>query len=361
MKELTNTVAAVTGAASGIGQAVAIGLAHEGCHVAVSDINETGLKETVKIIESMGAVVTSQLLDVRDRSAMEAWAAKVAEDLGGVNIIVNNAGVGLSATVEDMSYEDFEWLMDINFWGVVYGTKSFLPYLQKEKEGHIVNISSVAGIVSAPTGSAYCAAKFAVRGFTESLRQELEIAGSNVSCTTIHPGGIKTNIAKTSRVTESDMLPMDQQDMADDFAKFALTTPEEAAKVIIEGIQKNRRRVLIGKDALAIDIVQRILPTAYQRLVSTTMKLTLGRRKSKAKSVAPSAVVAAVPVPIAEKSKLVEKSESLKSASKTASKTAPKLAEPKKPVETKKNTETKKPVESKNPVESKKQVETPTG
>ncbi|MBL4868868.1 MAG: SDR family oxidoreductase [Pseudomonadales bacterium] len=296
MKELTNTVAAVTGAASGIGQAVAIGLAREGCHVAVSDINETGLQDTVKILESMGAVVTAQKLDVTDRSAMEAWAAKIAAELGGINIIVNNAGVGLSATVEDMSYEDFEWLMDINFWGVVYGTKAFLPYLQKEKEGHIVNISSVAGIVSAPTGSAYCAAKFAVRGFTESLRQELEIGGSNVSCTTIHPGGIKTNIAKTSRVTESEMLPMDQEEMADDFSKLALTTPEGAAKVIIEGIQKNKRRVLIGNDARVIDIVQRILPTAYQRLVSTGMKFTFRNRKSKSQSVAsPAPVTAVVP------------------------------------------------------------------
>ncbi|MBV1883931.1 MAG: SDR family oxidoreductase [Pseudomonadales bacterium] len=296
MKELTNTVAAVTGAASGIGQAVAIGLAREGCHVAVSDINEAGLQETVKILQSMGAVVTAQKLDVTDRSAVEAWAAKTAEELGGINIIVNNAGVGLSATVEDMSYEDFEWLMDINFWGVVYGTKAFLPYLQKEEQGHIVNISSVAGIVSAPTGSAYCAAKFAVRGFTESLRQELEISGSGVSCTTIHPGGIKTNIARTSRVTESEMLPMDQDDMADDFSKIAMTTPEGAAKVIIEGIQKNSRRVLIGKDALAIDIVQRVLPTTYQRLVTMATKLTFRNRAPKAKPVvAPVAVVATTP------------------------------------------------------------------
>ncbi|MBV1882494.1 MAG: SDR family NAD(P)-dependent oxidoreductase [Pseudomonadales bacterium] len=272
MRELTNRVAAITGAASGMGQALAIGLAREGCHVAIADLNEEGLKETVKTVEGMGGVITSTVLDVSNKNEVESWAAQVAKDLDGINIIINNAGVGLSATVEDMSYEDFEWVMNINFWGVVYGTKAFLPYLQEASEGHIVNISSLFGIISGPTFSAYNAAKFAVRGFTESLRQELEISGSNVSCTTVHPGGIRTNIAKTSRITDSNLIPMDQDRFIADFEKFTMTSPEKAAETIINGIAKNKRRVLIGKDAQAMDLVQRFLPTSYQRIVETSLK-----------------------------------------------------------------------------------------
>ncbi|MBV1881688.1 MAG: SDR family NAD(P)-dependent oxidoreductase [Pseudomonadales bacterium] len=273
MKELTNRTAAITGGGSGIGQALAIELAREGCHIAISDINEEGLKDTVKILQSMGAVVTSQVLDVADRQAMEDWAAKVAKDFDGVNIIVNNAGVGLGATVEDMTYDDFEWLMGINFWGVVYGTKAFLPYIKEANEGHIVNISSLFGIVAVPTQSAYNAAKFAVRGFTESLRQELEISDSNISCTTIHPGGIKTNIAKTARIRDVDMIPVDTDAMISNFDSLAMTTAQDAALEIIKGITQNKRRVLIGKDAVVIDFVQRVIPTAYQRIVSTSAKI----------------------------------------------------------------------------------------
>ena len=273
MKELTNRTAAITGGGSGIGQALAIELAREGCHIAISDINEDGLKDTVKTLQSMGAVVTSQVLDVADRKAMEDWAATVAKEFDGVNVIVNNAGVGLGATVEDMTYEDFEWLMGINFWGVVYGTKAFLPYIQEAGEGHIVNISSLFGIVSVPTQSAYNAAKFAVRGFTESLRQELEISGSNISCTTIHPGGIKTNIAKTARIRDVDLIPVDTDAMISNFDKLAMTTAQDAALAIIKGITHNKRRVLIGKDAIAIDFLQRMMPTAYQRIISTSAKL----------------------------------------------------------------------------------------
>lgn len=273
MKELTNRTAAITGGGSGIGQALAIELAREGCHIAISDINEDGLKDTVKTLQSMGAVVTSQVLDVADRKAMEDWAATVAKEFDGVNVIVNNAGVGLGATVEDMTYEDFEWLMGINFWGVVYGTKAFLPYIQEAGEGHIVNISSLFGIVSVPTQSAYNAAKFAVRGFTESLRQELEISGSNISCTTIHPGGIKTNIAKTARIRDVDLIPVDTDAMISNFDKLAMTTAQDAALAIIKGITHNKRRVLIGKDAIVIDFLQRMMPTAYQRIISTSAKL----------------------------------------------------------------------------------------
>ncbi|MBL4794673.1 MAG: SDR family NAD(P)-dependent oxidoreductase [Pseudomonadales bacterium] len=272
MKHLANKVVAITGAASGIGQALAIGLAKEGCNIAITDINETGLQDTVKKVEALGVTVTAQKLDVSDRIAMEAWAAKVVEDHGEVNVIINNAGVALSATIEDMKYEDFEWLMSINFWGVVYGTKAFLPHLKKAESGHIINISSVFGLIGIPTLSAYNSAKFAVRGFTEALRQELEIAGYNISCSSIHPGGIKTNIANSARLTEGQDLPLDKQKMGLDFDKIATTTSEQAAASIIKGLKRNKRRVLVGPDAKAFDIMQRLMPTIYQKLVAATIR-----------------------------------------------------------------------------------------
>ncbi len=196
MNRFEGRVAAITGAGSGIGRALAKDLARRGAHLALSDIDETGLAETVAMCEGRGVKVTSQLLDVSDRAAMEAWAEAVVADHGKVNFIFNNAGVALGATVEGESYEDFEWLMNINFWGVVYGTKAFLPHLKAAGDGHIINLSSVFGLISIPSQSAYNSAKFAVRGFTDSLRMELEIDPCGVSSTTVHPGGIKTNIAR---------------------------------------------------------------------------------------------------------------------------------------------------------------------
>src|SRR5580704_7862250 len=203
MKDFTGRVAAITGAGSGIGRALALNLAKRGTHLALCDINEVGLAETVGLCEGFGVKVTSQKLDVADRAAVYTWADSVVADHGKVNLIFNNAGVAVAATVESMSYEDFEWLMNINFWGVVYGTKAFLPHLKQSGEGHIVNLSSVFGLISVPSQSAYNAAKFAVRGFTDTLRMELEIEGADVSVTTIHPGGIKTNIAKNARMDAS--------------------------------------------------------------------------------------------------------------------------------------------------------------
>src|SRR6188474_19890 len=162
-----------------------------------------GLAETVSLCEGTGVKVTSQLVDVADRSAVFAWADQVVADHGTVNLVFNNAGVALGATIEAMSYEDFEWLMDINFWGVVHGTKAFLPHLIAAGEGHIVNMSSVFGLISIPSQSAYNAAKFGVRGFTDALRIELDVARNGVSCTTVHPGGIRTNIAKNARMDAS--------------------------------------------------------------------------------------------------------------------------------------------------------------
>lgn len=281
MKSLRDKVVVITGAGSGIGRALAVELAAAGCKLALSDINETAVKDVARQLSDNGKSVIADRLDVADRAAFYAYADRVIKHFGGANIIINNAGVALGATVEDTSYEDFEWLMGINFWGVVYGTKAFLPHLKQADEGHIVNISSVFGLIGVPTQSAYNAAKFAVRGFTESLRQELEIEGSSVSCTSVHPGGIKTNIANAARMTSSveNITGKGADDARREFEKMFRTTPEEAAATIIAGIRGNKRRVLIGADAVAIDTMQRLLPTSYQKLLVGGQKI-LRKRSS---------------------------------------------------------------------------------
>lgn len=278
MKNLQDRVAVVTGAASGIGRALAVQLADAGCRLALADLNEAGLKETADKLRDDGHDVLTRKLDVADREAFYHFADEVMDRFGTVHLVINNAGVALGATVEDMTYEDFEWLMGINFWGVVYGTKAFLPHLKQAEEGHIVNVSSVFGLIGIPTQSAYNAAKFAVRGFTESLRQELEIEGGNVSCTCVHPGGIKTNIARNARMRDVSKVTgsSDTAKMTADFEKMFRTSPEDAARAIIKGVRGNRRRVLIGADAQMIDKMQRTMPTLYQTLVIRGQKMLMG-------------------------------------------------------------------------------------
>lgn len=268
MKQLQGKVAAITGAGSGIGQALSIELAKLGCEVALSDKNEAGLKETAAQVQATGIKCSTCVLDVADRAAVYAWADQVVADHGRVNLIFNNAGVALSETVESMGYDNFEWLMNINFWGVVYGTKAFLPYLKQAGEGHIINVSSVFGMIGVPTQSAYNAAKFAVKGFTESLREEMQIEGSNIEVSCVHPGGIKTNIVRSGRIGEVGKAgTQDRNKMVKMFDKAARTTPTEAAHTIIQGVQKNKPRILIGTDAHVIDAVQRLLPTKYQDIL----------------------------------------------------------------------------------------------
>lgn len=271
MKSFKYKVAAITGAGSGIGRALALALSEQGCHVALSDIDEKGLLETVNLIHS-GVNVTHHIVDVSKREAVYDWAEQIVADHGQVNMIFNNAGVALGDTVENISYEDFEWLMNINFWGVVYGTKAFLPHLEASGDGHIINISSLFGLVGMPTQSAYNAAKFAVRGFTESLQEELSVAGSCVHAISVHPGGIKTNIARNSRVGVVSMngdqeLDHNKEYFAERFDQIARTSPKSAASTILKGIRKNKLRVLIGPDALVMDGMQRLLPESYQKLV----------------------------------------------------------------------------------------------
>ena len=199
MNSFINKVAAITGAGSGIGRALALNLAGQGCNLAISDVNAAGLKETAEAARQQGVKVLETVVNVADRAAVHAWADEVVREFGKVNLIFNNAGVAHAGTVEGSDYTEYEWIMNINFWGVMHGTKAFLPYLKATGDGHIVNISSIFGLFAQPGMSAYNATKFAVRGFTEALRQELDMDACGVSASCVHPGGIKTNIAKTAR------------------------------------------------------------------------------------------------------------------------------------------------------------------
>lgn len=260
-------MAAITGAASGIGRALAEDLARRGAHLALSDVDEAGLAETAG--RCSGVKVTTRRVDVADRAAVFAWADEVVGEHGRVDLVVNNAGVALAGAAESLEIEDLEWIVGVNFWGVVHGTQAFLPKLKANGSGHVVNLSSVFGLISVPTQSAYNATKFAVRGFTDALRMELQIEGAPVSCTTVHPGGIATNIARSARVDDSvgKLSGVDPDDAARQFGKMLRTPPEDAAKVILDGVLRNKRRVLVGADAKAIDLLARLPAGAYQGLL----------------------------------------------------------------------------------------------
>jgi len=275
MKNLNNKVAAITGAGSGIGRALAMLLAQKGCNLALADVNESGLAETGQLLSAYPVKVTQTRLDVSDEQAVYQWADDVEAEHGKVNIIINNAGVALSGTVAGLSLDEYRWITDINFWGVVYGTKAFLPKLEKSGEGQVVNVSSIFGLASQPLMSGYNATKFAVRGFTESLRQDLELTNSCVSSTCVHPGGIKTNIAKAARMSDSceTATGVSNDAATADFEKLFINTPEKAARTIVNGIEKNKRRVLIGPDAKMFDLLVRLLPATYQKIFTLAVKM----------------------------------------------------------------------------------------
>ncbi len=250
MTDLRGKVVAVTGAASGIGRALAIELVAKGAKVAISDINEAGLAETAQLLAGSPGQLSSHLVDVRDRAAVERYASEVEAQHGGADVIINNAGAVARATIEAMSYEDFAFVIDVNLWGVVHGVKSFLPLLRKRPEGHIVNISSINAMVPFAKNGPYNAAKYAVLGLSETLTQEL--FGQPIHVTCVHPGGIQTNIARSARgVTQAE---------SDMFARVARTTPKTAAQVILRGVEQNQEQVFVGLDAKLLGLAKRVMP-----------------------------------------------------------------------------------------------------
>jgi short-subunit dehydrogenase len=277
MKSFKNKVAAITGAGSGMGRSLAVLLAKRGCHVAISDVNEGNLEETAGLARAHGVKVTSKRVDVADRAAVYAWADEVVADHGKCNLIFNNAGVAYGSLVEGSEYPDAGWVVGINFWGVVYGTKAFLPHLRASGEGHVINTSSLFGLLGFPGQSTYNATKFAVRGFTEALRIELDMMKAPVSATSVHPGGIKTNIARTARMNNS-VMDLGVKDVANSHLRIEKqfrVTADRAAEIILRGVERNERRVLVGTDAKIYDLVQRFIPSRYQWVVAKAARYAM--------------------------------------------------------------------------------------
>lgn len=271
----TKSVVVITGAASGIGRALVVRMASEGvAGIAISDVNEAGLNETAAMIN--GVPISTHVMDVSKLDEVKQFADDVIAKHGRVTHLINNAGVGVLGSFEQLSIEDFEWLMGINFWGVIYGCKIFMPLLKSQPQSHIVNVSSVFGLIAPEEQSAYCSSKFAVRGFTEALRHEL--VGSNVSVSCVHPGGIKTNIARNSRVGADTPEEWKQQG-AKFFDRVAKTSPETAAEVIVKGIKDRNPRILIGQDAYAISTISRLFPAKYLRMIERLSGHKMSLRK----------------------------------------------------------------------------------
>ena len=271
MEGFAGKVAVVTGAGSGIGQALAIELGRSGAKLAISDVDTEGLAATEEQLKAIGAPVKADRLDVTGREAFELYADAVAEYFGGVNQIYNNAGIAYVGDVEVTPFKDIERVMDVDYWGVVNGTKVFLPHLIASGDGHVVNVSSLFGLFSVPGQAAYNSAKFAVRGFTEALRQEMIVNRHPVAVTTVHPGGIKTAIMRNSTAADG----FDTATLTKFFdKKLARTTPERAAKIILDAVRKKKARVLVGPDAKALDVIVRLTGSGYQKLFCTvTSKL----------------------------------------------------------------------------------------
>jgi short-subunit dehydrogenase len=267
------SAAAITGAASGIGRALALALAARGCDVALADLDEAGLQSVATEITAVHARrVTIQRVDVADALQIQAFSSAAIAEFPSLNILINNAGVALLGQFEEFDQAQMAWLMDINFWGVVRGTRAFLPHLQRRPQAHIVNISSIFGIIAPPGQSAYAASKFAVRGFSESLRHELAMSNSTVRLSVVHPGGVKTNIARQARVGALLRETVSSSELGDRFEKLARTTPAAAARRIVRGIERNDARILIGWDARFLDMIQRFMPASYWNLLARAFK-----------------------------------------------------------------------------------------
>ncbi len=270
MSELEKSVAVITGAATGIGRALAERLAREGLRLCLSDINKGGLDVVAHALRANGCEVATHTVDVADRRQMEVLSRATMDQFGRVDWLINNAGVGLCGDVEEISIDDIEWIMGINFWGMVYGVKYFLPILKSQEKAFIVNLSSVFGMIAPPGQAAYAASKFAVRGFTEALRHEL--AGSSVQVSNVHPGGIRTAIAKTARIGANTRTGK-REEFAAIFDVLAGTTPERAADRIVNGVLQGETRILIGPDAKQINVIHRLFPERYWRIIGPLIEM----------------------------------------------------------------------------------------
>jgi short-subunit dehydrogenase len=266
--ELKGRTAVVTGAASGIGRAIATSLARRGCHLALADIDDDALARAAAEIAAPGVNVRRHHLDVADRDAVAGFPDRVAAEHGGVDILVNNAGVALAGTFEQVTETDFEWLFGINFWGVVRMTRAFLPLLHKSDEARIVNLSSVFGLIAPPGNTAYAASKFAVRGFSESLRNELR--KTRIGVTVVHPGGVATSIVRNARMPKSNSADEDMKKRKS-FESFLRMPPEIAGETIVRGVENRKARVLVGPDAKRIAIIERLMPVSYWNLLGRRM------------------------------------------------------------------------------------------
>lgn len=272
MHQLRGAVAVVTGAGSGIGRALAQELAAAGAQLALADINNAALEQTLALLSP--ATVRTYQVDVGDATAVDEFAAKVRQDFKRASLLINNAGVALYGNFSEVSLADMEWLFRINFWGVVHGCKSFLPLLQQESDAHIVNLSSVYGLFGPPGQAAYASSKFAVRGFTEVLRQELKSTNIRVSC--VHPAGVQTPIAENARLGHQ-ANPQEAAILRERFKRLATNSPTRAARTILNGVLRNRPRILIGADAYRIDVMQRLAPsTGVDALISMMEKQSAG-------------------------------------------------------------------------------------
>ena len=263
MKLTSGTIAVVTGAGSGIGRALALNLAARGCALALADVNADGLAQTAALIgdtSATSALVTTHKVDVSDLSAVERFASEVVERHGGAQLLINNAGVALGGAFAEVTLDDFAWLMGINFWGVVYGCKVFLPILQRQPAAHIVNLSSVFGLAAPPGQAAYASSKFAVRGFTQALRGELR--GTAIHVSSVHPGGIKTNIARNARIGGAGAAvdAARVREGKEYFERVLRMPPEQAAATIVRGVERDQARILIGNDARLLDALARLFP-----------------------------------------------------------------------------------------------------
>ncbi|MFW0797468.1 SDR family oxidoreductase [Gordonia sp. CPCC 205515] len=276
MKDFRDKVVVITGAGSGMGRDLAVKIGRMGAKLAISDLNPDGLALTEKLVAETGAPVHAQILNVAEREAVLAYAETVVAHYGTVNVIFNNAGIAHHGDIEHMEFKDIERVMDVDYWGVVNGTKAFLPHIIASGDGHIVNTSSLFGLLAEPGQAAYNSAKFAVRGFTEALNQEMIVAKHPVKVTCVHPGGIKTAIARNATASGDN----DQQKSAEFFDRYlARMSSEDAADVIIGGVRKNRARVLVGTDAKLLDLWVRIVASGYQGIVARVTGWALSKAR----------------------------------------------------------------------------------